>query len=240
MKTLITSLTVTHVLAGIIALLVGIIPMVVQKGNRLHNRAGLVYVWCMIVVAVTAILLCTLQPFRMMRLFLSGIAILSFYFCMSGWRATKQKKGQTTLFDRGLVYTALGCGLAMALFGTYLLVLNGFQFLPIVFTFFGLLLTRFGVQDVQQMRQPTEKMHWFFQHFTRMGASYIATFTAAAVTNQRLLTPADAPEWVATAVWIAPSILGGMMIGRTVAYYKRKFAPTVGADKGLRVAQQPD
>jgi uncharacterized membrane protein len=61
-----------------------------KKGGKLHNRSGLLYVYCMITVAVTALLLCGLQPFKMMRLFLTGIAVFSFYLCFTGWRATSQ------------------------------------------------------------------------------------------------------------------------------------------------------
>ncbi|RYF69935.1 MAG: DUF2306 domain-containing protein, partial [Cytophagaceae bacterium] len=53
---------------------------------------------------------------------------------------------------------------------------------------------------------------------------YIATFTAAAVTNVPRLLPANSPEWADTLIWVAPSLLGGMLINRTVRYYKQKFA----------------
>lgn len=224
MKTLLTALTISHVLAGILALFVGLIPMFAPKGGRLHNRAGLVYVWCMLFVGVTALGLCGLQPFRMTRLFLAGVAVLSLFLCLSGWRATKHKAGNVPLPDRALRYAALGTGLAMAGFGTYLIVRDGPLFLPIVFTFFGLLMTRFAVEDIRQLRRPVEKTHWFFQHFTRMGGSYIATFTAAVVTNLHRLAPEGAPDWLGTLVWIAPSLLGGLLIRRTVARYRRKFA----------------
>lgn len=223
MKTLLTALTISHVLAGTIALLIGLVPMIVQKGGKLHNRAGLVYVWCMIYVAVTALLLCGLQPFRMSRLFLAGIAVLSFYLCVSGWRATKQKRGQIGAFDRGLVYAALAVGLAMMSVGAYLLLVNGFQFLPVVFTFFGFLLVRNAQKDRLQMRHPATKLHWFNQHFTRMGQSYIATFTAALVNNVHRFAPDNAPEWFFMIFWIAPALIGTALIGRTVVYYKRKF-----------------
>lgn len=222
MKTLLTALTFAHVGAGIIALLIGIVPMVVRKGSRLHNRAGLVYVYCMIAVAITALLLCLMQPFKLIRLFLTGIAVLSFYLCVSGWRATKQKRSSPGTFDRGLIYAALGAAAAMVAFGTYLLAINGPLFLPIVFTFFGVLMGRFALRDVRALRQPTEPMHWFYQHFTRMGGSYVATFTAAIVTNAHRFLPANGADWLLTFCWIAPSVLGGWLIGRTVVHYKRK------------------
>ena len=223
MKTLILSLLITHIATGCTALLVGLIPMFSKKGSRLHNRAGLIYVYCMITVAVTALLLCALQPFKMMRLFLTGIAVFSFYLSMTGWRATKQKKSAPTAFDKGLTFITLAVSVSMIGFGVYLMVLNGASFFPIVFSFFGVLTFIFAGRDIQFMNRPTEKMHWFFQHFTRMGGSYIATFTAALVTNLGRMLPENSPEWVATAVWIAPSMVGGFLIARTVRYYKQKF-----------------
>jgi uncharacterized membrane protein len=224
MKTLLTLLLISHIATGFTALLVGLIPMFSKKGSRLHNRTGLVYVYCMITVAITALFLCVLQPFSMMRLFLTGIAVFSFYLSMSGWRATKQKKSGPMAFDKGLTFITLLVSIAMISFGIYLLVLHGASFFPILFSFFGLLTFVFAGRDVQSMTRPAEKMHWFFQHFTRMGGSYIATFTAALVTNIGRILPADAPEWTSTLSWMAPSIIGGMLIGRAVRYYKQKFS----------------
>ena len=224
MKTLLLALLITHIATGFTALVVGLIPMFSRKGSPLHNHAGRIYVYCMITVAVTALLLCGLQPFRMMRLFLAGIAVFSFYLSMTGWRATKQKKTGPTLIDKVLTFVTLLVSLAMISFGLYLLVSYGSQFLPIVFTFFGGLTLTFAGRDVRLMNKPTEKMHWFFQHFTRMGGSYIATFTAALVTNIGRILPSDAPEWVITSSWIAPSLIGGLLISQTVRFYKQKFS----------------
>lgn len=230
MKTLITSLLITHVATGCIALLVGLIPMFVQKGNRLHKRAGLLFVYCMITVAVTALLLCVLQPFKLMRLFLTGIAVFSFYLTMMGWRATKQKTSGPTTADRSLTYATLAVSVAMISFGIYLLVTNGASFFPIVFAFFGVLTFVFAQKDARQFGRPVEKMHWFFQHFTRMSGAYIATFTAAIVTNIDRFAPAGSPDWIATVLWIAPSLVGGMLIARTVRHYRIKFAPKANTD----------
>ena len=235
MKTVIMSLLITHIATGCVALLVGLIPMLAQKGSRLHKRAGLVFVYCMITVALTALLLCALQPFKLMRLFLTGIAVFSFYLTMTGWRSTKQKNGQTTAFDRGLTYTTLAVSTAMIGYGIYLLATYGASFFPIVFTFFGVLTGVFAQKDARQFGRPMEKMSWFFQHITRMGGAYIATFTAAIVTNIDQVAPAGSPDWIATVLWIAPSLVGGMLIGRTVRHYLIKFnlsKPATAFSKG--------
>lgn len=227
MKSLVSTLLLLHIAAGVIALFVGLVPMAVQKGNRLHKRAGLIYVWCMIVVAATALLLCGLQPFKMGRLFLTGIAVFSFYLCFTGWRATKQKIGLFTPADRFLTYLVLVTGVGMMGMGTYLATTLANWSLPIVFAFFGALTTRFAWQDHAKYQNPTMKMAWFFQHFTRMGGSYIATITAALVTNVHRVVPPGAPDWIGTVVWIAPSLAGGLLIGLTVVWYKKKFAGKV-------------
>lgn len=223
MKTLLVSLLILHIVTGVTALLVGLVPMFSKKGSRLHNRAGLIYVYCMIVVAASALLLCVLQPFKMMRLFLTGIAIFSFYLSMTGWRATKQKTKAPSAIDRLLTYVTLVISACMIGFGIYLMSQPGNRFFPILFTFFGILTGVFAGRDYRLIGRQTEEKHWFFQHFTRMGGSYIATFTAALVTNMGQLLPSNAPGWVATMGWIAPSIIGGMLIARTVRYYKQKF-----------------
>ncbi|MBD2754613.1 DUF2306 domain-containing protein [Spirosoma validum] len=226
MKTLILATLILHISAGSIALIVGLIPMFSKKGSSLHNRTGLVYVYCMITVAITALLLCALQPLQMLRLFLTGIAVFSFYLCMTGWRATKQKKTGPATSDRILTYVTLATSIAMISFGVYLISQSTNAFFPILFTFFGALTGMFAWKDYSLISKPTEKMHWFFQHVTRMGGSYIATFTAALVNNVARILPADAPDWAYTISWIAPAIIGGVIIRQTVRYYKQKFNAT--------------
>lgn len=232
MKSLVNLFLITHIVTGTIALLVGLIPMFSKKGSRLHNRAGLIYVYCMIAVAASAILLCILQPFKIFRLFLAGIAVFSFYLSFTGWRATKQKKSGPVLGDRLLTYTTLAVSVGMIGFGGWIITQGG-EFISILFTFFGILTLVFASQDYRQFGKPVEKNHWFFQHFTRMGGSYISAFTAFTVVNIGRLTPDNTPEWLGLAGWIGPSLIGGMLIGRTVRYYKLKFGATQRTVAGL-------
>lgn len=234
MKTLIIALLISHVAAGTIALLIGLVPMFSKKGGTLHNRTGRVYVWCMTYVAASAALLFILQPYTIFRLFLAGIAIFSFYLSTTGWRAVKQKKTGFAPIDQWLTYCTLAVSFGMIGYGVYL-VTRSVSSMSILFTFFGILTFTFAFQDFRRFDKPLEKMHrgaapWFFQHFTRMGGSYIAAFTAFLVNNNGRMLPAGTPEWVHLAGWIAPSIIGGMLIGRTVAFYKKKFAGK--SDKG--------
>lgn len=216
-------LLLIHVLAGFTALIVGLMPMLLQKGTRFHKRAGLVYVYCMFTVAVTALLLCTLQPFKMIRLFLTGIAIFSFYLCVTGWRATKQKTNGPTQADKILTYVVMAVSVGMVGVGGYLLT-NKASVLAVLFAIFGFLTFKNAWYDVQSFSKRPEKMHWFYHHITRMGGSYIATFTAFLVNNAHWITPRDAPAWTETFGWITPAVVGGMLVARTVRQYKQKFS----------------
>lgn len=222
MNTLVTSILILHVAAGTTALLVGLVPMFSQKGGKLHNRAGLVYVWCMIIVAITALLVCILKPFGMLRLFLTGIAVMSFYLCVTGWRATKHKRSGPGQADKILSYVTLIVSIAMMGFGAYLLTGSLSPF-AILFPFFGFLTFCNAQYDIKSFGKTPEKMHWFYHHITRMGGSYIATFTAFLVNNVYRMLPEDAPAWMGTVSWIAPGLVGGILIGRTIKYYKQKF-----------------
>jgi uncharacterized membrane protein len=224
MKSFIIALTVFHVLIGTVALLVGLVPMFSRKGGALHRRTGLVYVWCMFGVAFTALLMCGLQEFRMLRLFLTGIAVLSFYLCITGWRATRQKKTGPTRADNYLTYGTLAVSAAMIGFGGWLLYVNGPTIFPILFSFFGALTFSIARKDYVIIGRPIQKQQWFFQHLIRMGGSYIATFTAFLVNNTARMLPADAPDWIFTSSWILPTIIGAAFIARAVIGYKRKFA----------------
>ncbi len=226
MKSVLTALLVSHIAAGTLALLVGLVPMLAQKGGKLHNRAGLAYVWCMIYVAGSAMLLCGLQEFKMFRLFLAGIAVFSFYLSFTGWRAVLQKRAKTgpTQTDRWIAYGTMAVSIGMTGFGGWLLYINGPLFLPVVFTFFGGLTFIFARRDLMSFDKPEAKMFWFFQHFTRMAGSYIAAFTAFLVNNLARIIPVTAPDWFTTTGWIAPSLIGTVLIFKTVAYYRKKFA----------------
>ena len=222
MHTLIIAITIIHVLAGTVALLVGLVAMFSKKGGKVHNRSGLVYVWAMIVVAVTALPMCVLQSFNLFRLFLTGIAVLSFYLCMTGWRATKQKKSGPTQADRLLTYGTLVVSVGMVGFGAYLLT-DGVSMFAVLFSFFGFLTFRNAQHDAKSFGRTPEKMHWFYHHIARMGGSYIATFTAFLVNNMYRMMPVGTPGWVGTIGWVVPTLVGGLLIARTIRHYKQKF-----------------
>ncbi len=215
----------SHIGAGAVALFAGLVPMLGRKGGPAHRRAGRVYVGAMIVVAVTALILTALLPLTGSRLFLTGIAVFSFYLSFSGWRAARHHTAALAPLDWGLAVFTLSVGLAMIGLGIY--------WQAILFAFFGGLTSLFAVQDVRAAFRPAAadapREPWIFRHISRMGGSYIATFTAFLVVNLGHLLPESAPNWANTMGWIAPSILGALLIRRAIRAWKVRLQPPSAA-----------
>ncbi len=203
-----TIILYAHIAAGFAALAVGPFAMFSAKGGTLHRRAGIVYVWAMVAVAVSAVFLAVYRP----NMFLLGIAVLSFYLTFAGYRALFHKRlhqgvGVTPL-DWGVSGVTLLFGLGLVVYG----VATGFTFLPI---FFGVLTAVLVSREFRKYAGRVEKGEWFFAHIIGMLSAYIATFTAFAVTNVDFL-----PEVL---VWVVPTVVGSTGISLTITHYKRKF-----------------
>ena len=207
-----------HITAGTIALLAGLVPMLGRKGGSMHVQVGRVYTYCMVAVALTAVLLCVFQPLTQGRLFLTGVAVLSFYLSFTGWRAARRHSAVLQVDD-----LALGAGSSVV--GLFMIV-AGVWLQAVLFAFFGGLICLFAGLDTwrglraQQVGSPEP---WIFRHFIRMGGSYISAATAFIVVNLGHWLPAEAPHWLGLAGWIAPTLLGAVLISRTVRRYRARM-----------------
>ncbi len=202
-----------HIAAGTLALLLGLVPMLGRKGSATHMRAGRFYVACMSTVAVSALLLCALQPLQMGRLFLAGIALFSFYLTYTGWQAARHRVGALRPADRPLAAVALLVGLGMAGAGVYL---HGILF----GVFGGLISLNAGLDLRQSLRPAAVAQPWLVRHLVRMGGSYIAAVTALVVVNLGHWLPAGAPNWLGLAGWLLPGLVGRFLIARAVRRYR--------------------
>ncbi|WP_375437825.1 DUF2306 domain-containing protein [uncultured Hymenobacter sp.] len=207
-----------HIAAGTIALLAGLVPMLGHKGGSLHVRVGRLYTYCMMAVAVTAVLLCVFQPLTQSRLFLTGVAVLSFYLSFTGWRAARRRSAVLPAAD-------LALGAISSLVGL-LMVGTGLWLQAIIFAFFGGLICLFaGLDTWRGLRaQPVLSLEpWLFRHFIRMGGSYISAATAFIVVNVGHWLPTEAPHWLRLVGWLAPTLLGSFLISRTVRRYRARL-----------------
>ena len=224
METTANLILYAHIAAGFVALAVGPFAMFSAKGGALHRRAGIIYVWAMVAVVVSAMFLAIYRP----DMFLLGIAVLSFYLTFAGYRALFHKKLHTgtgvTPLDWAVSSVTLLFGLGLVLYG----VVTGFSVLPV---FFGVLTAVLVSREFRKYAGRVEKGEWFFAHIIGMLSAYIATFTAFAVTNVNL------PEVL---VWIVPTVVGSTGISLTITHYKRLFGrgKSAGDVANVRIGSQ--
>jgi hypothetical protein len=206
-----------HVTAGGGAFLLAPVALVTAKGGKQHKRWGMVYLWCMGVVAATALPMALFRPV----LFLALVAILSFYLAFTGYRVLKLRNlaaSRARLVDwivTGACFLSCLALLLLAMLRPELV-----QHMGIVAILFGALGIRAsGLHLLSFVRKPTDKMFWLYRHFQHFIASYIAAWTAfSTVTLPRLF---GHTVWL----WIWPAAIGVPAMVLTTAYYKRKFTP---------------
>ncbi len=209
-----------HIAAGAVSFVMAPLALATAKGGRAHRRWGKVYFWAMAVVAGTALVLSLYRPI----LFLTLVAIFSFYCSFSAYRVLGQKgsvRGETqvTALDWAAAVITFVASLALAVCGLLRPALVGGLSIPAVI--FGLIGMQLGAKDMwRYTHRPKEKMFWWFEHLQGMMASYIAAWTAFLVTTVGRFVHG---WWL----WIIPTAIGVPAISLTTAYYKKKFAPKV-------------
>jgi uncharacterized membrane protein len=222
MQTLLTLTLYVHIAAGFIALVTGLIPMFAKKGGKAHVLWGTVYFWAMFVVALTALLRFQMQ---ISLIFLSGIAIFSFYNTFTGVRLIQRKESQkASSLDYFASILAIACAFMMLYFAWFAFQ-KGDTFFSVLFPIFGIFVFVLAYEDlrifmgkkvIDDKGKPVQIRYWFQNHISRMGGSYIATVTAFLVVNN----PPYIPGLV---VWIAPGVIGGAIISFVRRSYHKKY-----------------
>jgi uncharacterized membrane protein len=216
MSTVETGVLWVHIAAGFLALFAGLGAFLTRKGGRRHRRSGRVFVGSMAVVSGSALALYPFEP-SFLRLFLSLVAVFSFYFAFSGYRTLSRKRpassaapvdwlavGLYGLVSAGLVVLGVGRLLGGSDFAAVLLVFGGL----------GLLFTIVDIRSFRRERAPTD---WIGEHVVRMGGGYIAAVSAFSAVNFGFL-PA-VPRWL----W--PTLLGTPAL----VYLRRRYEARFGA-----------
>lgn len=212
------ALLAIHIASGAGSFLFAPIALATAKGGKQHKRWGMVYLWCMGIVAATALPMAFYRPV----LFLALVAIFSFYSAFSGYRILRLKGlvsgSSATPLDWAAAIITFGSSAALAVLGW--LRPDIMRMPPAVPIVFGLIGMRLAYAEMRKfIVKPKEKMFWWYTHLGNFIGSYIAAWTAfSAVTLSQYLGNA----WY---VWLWPTILGVPAIVLTTAYYKRKFKP---------------
>jgi hypothetical protein len=213
-----------HIISGFLALSCGAVAIFTKKGKGIHVKAGQIYFWSMIAVAVTALYLSIVNTIP----FLFLIAIFSYYLTWTGYKNIhwKNKPLPTYIYWFDALITHI-----VALFGIVMICLAalswmGIHFnetissLNIVLMVFGVGTLIFSGEDLMSFYKKSNdsKFLWMYLHIGRMLGAYIATFTAFLVVNDQFFpSPLIA--------WLAPTVFGTPLIFYWIRRYRLKLEP---------------
>jgi len=214
------ALLAVHILCGFGSFLLAPVALATAKGGKQHKRWGMVYLWSMGGVAVTALPMALFRPI----LFLALVAVFSFYAAFSGYRVLKLKDlprgGQAKPIDWIAALITLADGVLLAWLGAF--HAEKIQVIGIVGVVFGFIAMNLAFQQMKSfLMKPKEKMFWWYTHLGNFIGSYIAAWSAFSVVT---LVHVIGNHWY---VWLWPTIIGVPAIVVTTIYYKRKFEPKV-------------
>ena len=196
-----------HILAGFISLGIAYFLLFIKKGNKRHKKLGMIYVYGMSTIFVTAIPLSLLGEFNP---FLFVIAIFSFYLAFSGYRQGRDRNGARERIDKvlGVFITATGILFYSMAVSAYLVE----DSMWITSVLFGTIALVFGINDSFRMKI-VERPNFYDRtnlHLNLMLGGTIATTTAFIVTIDPFAT-----LWLN---WVAPTIVGTPII----IYFSRR------------------
>ncbi len=211
-----------HIVAGIMALVTGLLALGSVKGGRWHRQNGRLYFYAMTGVFITGILL---AGFRYNR-FLLLIAFLSYYSVFCGVRILKLKQLHNHQRPEWYDWTAgvlnTLANLVFVGLGIYYGFLRGFAsgaaLLSIGFGVGGLLISYANLKPF--VVKPQKAHHWYLAHVGNMVGGYIATLTAflsTVVTRYDVMNP-----YLAFAL---PSVVGVPLLLLWQQKVERKFEP---------------
>jgi hypothetical protein len=205
-----------HIIGGSIALLSGLAAIFTVKGSVPHRLSGKIYFGGMTAVFVGAVVVAVGHQ----NYFLLMVGFFSYYMTVRGYRILYLKKPER----KHKIHLIDGCIITIATI--FILTLVGWgvrellegQMMGIVGIVFGGVGLSLVIADVQKIfNPPSDRMHWWYGHISSMGGSYIAAVTAFVVVNIQV----PQFQWV---LWILPSVVGSIIIGQTIRFYRKKFA----------------
>lgn len=207
-----------HWIAGGVALVVAPLAMAVRKGGRWHRRWGRTFVFAMLVVCITAVLVALPKGNALMAL----VAVFSFHLTAAGWRALYLKrlhKGQRpAAIDWVLHGTAGAFNFCLLLWGVGGIVLRHTKDpRHIIFAVFGTVGTVLVLRYARQFFKRRHDRHeWLYDHMSGMMAGYIATVSAFSAVNLSTLLPV-------VVAWLWPTLLGTPVIILLVRHYRQRY-----------------
>jgi len=213
-----TILPTLHLTAAIIALVVAPVAMAVRKGGDHHRRWGRVFLWALVVLALSGITISILD----LEWHHAMVAVFSFHLAGSGLRSLRHKRLHEGQKPRGMdvslqasVAVIYGAAFLWGLINWFLGHRDGGTLLFILFGAAGLLVAGYNMHRFY--KRSHDKREWLYGHMAGMGGAYILTLCAFSASEFDFIRP----------VWLRftwPLILGLPALVQWMKHYKARFS----------------
>ncbi len=245
--TLLSLVTKLHVIAGAVGLVAFWIPVFARKGGPTHLRFGRIFIACLHVVALSALLSAiahtiaplTFSPARVgadadatarhavaIRSIFAFLGYLAIVTLALGCQAVAVMRVKA---DVARLRTPLHRGLALASIAGSILVVVVALALPTSLRWVLLSLSPIGVLvGVGHFRYASAapvRMGWWYEHIAAIIGAGIAFHTAFLVFGVSRLTGLQPGGAWGFVPWILPTLIGVPATQLTIRHYRRKFHP---------------
>jgi hypothetical protein len=199
---------IIHILAGSIALILGVIALIARKGGKSHRKSGDLFLLLLILVIGTGLV----GVFIFGRnTFLLVITVLSGYFGFSGYRILQTKSNRPRLIDISVALAAL---LAVSYFLYYFKSIGMIWSPVVIYSTVGTLLLVITYDFLRYLIPSSSyKMLWLYEHIFKMIGAFTALLSAFSGTVFSNYQPYSQ---------FLPSVFGTLLQIAFIIYYYRK------------------
>ncbi|WEK21585.1 MAG: hypothetical protein P0Y49_10595 [Candidatus Pedobacter colombiensis] len=203
---------ITHIAAGSLALLTGLIAILAKKGGKVHANSGKIFL-CLLLVVITTGLIGVLVFGR--NTFLLVITMLTAYLGFSGYRALKAKSNRLKALD---VFAAI-ITLVSVLYFIYYFRSIGMIWSPvIIYSTVGYLFFVISYDFIRYLIPPTIYGNlWLYEHILKMISAFSGILSA--------FTGTVFPQYQPYSQFL-PSVIGTFTsISFMIYTYKKRVKP---------------
>jgi uncharacterized membrane protein len=148
-----------HIIAGVIGLVSGAVALSARKGAKLHRMGGMIFVYAMMIVAITGTLMGALLS--EMAAVIPGV--LTFYLVLTSWLTIRRPVLNLHWLDLSAMLLGLTVGIASFSYG---FVADGQP--TVLYIFFGAVALLATLGDVRVLTRGIQGAHRIARHLWRM------------------------------------------------------------------------